>query len=167
MLSGVKALALVGFMAAGKSTVGRLAAERAGVAFHDLDEMIAISCGMPAADYLRSQGEPAFRQLESQLLPEALEPGSVASLGGGTPIDDNNWGLIRERALTVWLDAPLPALTERTDWSTRPMLDGRSPSAVLDLLESRLGRYQEADHRVDAAAPLDEVVEEVLRLWSR
>jgi shikimate kinase len=160
-----RALALVGFMASGKSTVGKLAAERAGVPFHDLDEMIAAHCGMPAADFLRTQGEPAFRSLEAQLLPEALEPGAVASLGGGTPIDDANWALIRERSHTVWLDAPLPELTARTDPAIRPMLDGRSPSGVLNLLESRLPRYRESDHRVDAAAPLEEVVEEVLRLW--
>jgi shikimate kinase len=159
------ALALAGFMASGKTTVGRLVADRAGAAHHDLDAIIEQGCGMPAATYLRTRGEPAFRSLEAELLPGALEPGSVVSLGGGTPVSDANWEIIQERALTVWLDASLAEVTTRTDPSSRPMLDGRGPECIRELFESRLARYAQCDYRVDAAQPLESVVEEVLRLW--
>lgn len=161
----MRALALVGFMGSGKSTVGRLVAERARATCRDLDAMIEDRCGMAIADLFRSRGEDAFRALESELLPLALEPGVVASLGGGAPLVEANWAMIRERAVTVWLDAPLPALQARAGAESRPLLDGRSPDEVRALFDSRLSRYREADHRVDATRPPQEVAEEVLALW--
>jgi shikimate kinase len=68
--------------------------------------------------------------------------------------------------MTVWLDAPLPELLARAaPRSARPLLDGRSDAEIAALLEARLPRYREADHRVRADRPLVEVVEEVYALW--
>jgi shikimate kinase len=162
-----RALALVGFMGCGKSTVGRLVAEQAGATCRDLDAMIEASCGMAIAELFRSQGEAAFRALEAELLPQALEPGGVAPLGGGTPMADANWEVIRERAVTVWLDAPLATLRARAEAESRPLLDRRSMDEVRALFDSRLSRYREADHRVDATRSPREVAEEVVQLWRR
>jgi shikimate kinase len=160
-------LALVGFMGSGKSTVGRLVAARAGVAYRELDSMIEERCGMPVAEIFASRGEGAFRALEADLLPRALEAGGVVSLGGGAVLPDGNWAMVRRRAQTVWLDAPLAVLLERADGEagTRPLLAGRSPAQVEALFEARLRRYSSADHRVDAARPAELVAEEVYRLW--
>jgi shikimate kinase len=164
----VRALALIGFMGSGKSTVARLVAERAGAPHRDLDRMIEERCGMPIAEIFATRGEAAFRALESELLPEALLPGAVVSIGGGAPLAEANWAVLRERALTVWLDAPLPELLARAGGGTdRPLLAGRSASEVERLLETRLPRYREANHRVRADRAADVVAEEVLELWRR
>ena len=155
-------------MGSGKSTVARLVAERAGAPHRDLDSMIEERCGMPTAEIFATRGEAAFRALESELLPEALLPGAVVSLGGGAPLADANWALLRERAITVWLDAPLAKLLARAGGGTdRPLLAGRSAAQVRRLLEARLPRYREADHRVRADRAAHVVAEEVLELWRR
>ena len=154
-------------MGSGKSTVAGLVALRAGAAHHDLDRMIEERCGMPIADIFATRGEAVFRALEAELLPEALLPGAVVSLGGGAPLAEANWALLSGRALTVWLDAPLPELLARARGAERPLLAGRSEPEVHRLLDDRLPRYREAHHRVKADRPADEVAEEVLQLWRR
>jgi shikimate kinase/membrane protein YdbS with pleckstrin-like domain len=160
-----RALALLGFMACGKTTVARLVAERTGLPFRDLDDAIVEVSGVTIPQLFRARGEAAFRQLEASLLSDVLEPGTVVALGGGTPIGDANWRAIRERAVTVWLDAPLDALLARADRDARPVLGGRTDAEVAALYQSRLGRYQEADYRVDALRAPDVVAEEVCSLW--
>jgi shikimate kinase len=164
-----RTLALLGFMGSGKSTVGRLVAERLQAPHRDLDAMIEESAGMTIGQLFADRGEAAFRALEAELLPVALEPGAVASLGGGTPLSELNWSLIRRRAFTVWLDAPLPVLLDRLgagQHRARPLFDGRSPDQLEGLLQARLGRYRAANRRVDARRSAEEVAMEVCRLWA-
>ena len=165
-MTAARALALVGFMASGKSTVGSLVAARTGAPYHDLDALIEARCGATIAELFAREGEAAFRDLEASLLPEVLEPGSVAALGGGAPLRDGSWTLIRERAVSVWLDAPLGELMARAGpGRDRPLLGGRGEAELRALLDARLPRYREADHRVDASRPPGEVATEVCRLW--
>lgn len=163
----MRALALLGFMGSGKTTVGTLVAARSGAPYRDLDAMIEERCGMTIAELFDREGESAFRDLEARVLPEALAPGCVVALGGGTPLRDANWALIRERAVTVWLEAPLPLLLSRasTREGDRPLLRHREEPELRALLESRLARYGEADHRVDGSGTAEAVAEEVCRLW--
>jgi shikimate kinase len=162
-----RALALLGFMGAGKSTVGQLVAERTGSQFRDLDELVTGFLGLPIPEIFGLYGEEGFRQIESQLLPTALAPGGVSALGGGTALGDENWALIRSLATTVWLDAPFEVLWARIATPEgRPLLSGRSEAQVAELLEVRRRRYAEADHRVDATQPLGQVVREVAAVWS-
>jgi shikimate kinase len=155
-------------MGSGKSTVGRLVAARAGVPHRDLDSLIERRCGMTVAEVFAQRGEAAFRALESEMLPEVLKPVAVVSLGGGAVLAEDNWKLIRERALTVWLDAPLPVLLHRagTSRGVRPLLDGRSDAEVQALLEARLPRYEAAERRIDASRSAGQVAEEVYALWA-
>jgi shikimate kinase len=166
-VTGARALALVGFMACGKSSIGALVAARSGAPFHDLDAMVETSCGTTIAELFARDGETAFRDLEARLLPGALEPGAVAALGGGTPLRDKSWAMIRERAVTVWLDVPIPTLMARAAPGalSRPLLGDRDETEVRGLLEARLSRYREADHRVDGRGTPEAVAEEVERLW--
>ena len=162
-----KTLALIGFMGSGKTVVGGLVAERAHVTFHDLDLMIEDRAGMAISDIFATRSEAAFRKIESELLPKALEPGAVAALGGGTPIDDGNWKLIRERAMTVYLQASFDTMWVRiSDYGERPLAASLPRPQLEKLLEVRRPRYEQADHTVDANRPLDVVATEVLRLWS-
>jgi shikimate kinase len=162
-----RGLALLGFMGCGKSTVGALVARRTGAPYHDLDAMIEERCGMTIAELFAREGETAFRDLETRVLPEALTPGAVVALGGGTPLRDDNWALIRERAVTVWLEAPLPLLMARASAAggDRPLLRGRDEAGLRALLASRATRYGEADHRLDGSGTPELVAREVCRLW--
>jgi shikimate kinase len=153
-------------MGAGKSTVGRLVAEAEGAPFRDLDDVIEMSVGMTIASFFERRGEAAFREVEARLLRDLVDPGVVLALGGGAAIDEASWRLVKESARTVWLDAPLDALLERSGGITRPLLRGRSRSEIEALLDARRRRYGEAAHRVDAGRPLSEVVAEVRRLWA-
>ena len=164
----MKALALIGFMGSGKSTVGRLVAERAGVPFRDLDRLIEQARGMTVAELWDAEGEPAFRRLEAEMLPDVLEPGAVASLGGGAPLSEANWRVIDELATSVFLDVPFDLLWRRIGKQThRPLIRTRSPGEVQALLESRRPLYARATFSVDAGRDAEQVAEEVLELWQR
>jgi shikimate kinase len=154
-------------MGCGKSVVGVLVAQRAGAPFHDLDFVIENEAGMSVSEIFATRGEAAFRAIESRLLPEILQPGTVVALGGGAPIDDANWRLIIERSTTVFLDCGFPMIWERIRGSTnRPLFASKSRAELEDLLTARRPRYMEAVHRVDGDRPADVVAAEVLQLWS-
>ena len=154
-------------MGSGKTVVGALVAERSHAMFHDLDLMIEDRAGMAIADIFATRSEAAFRKMEADLLPLALEPGAVVALGGGTQVLDDNWRLIKERATTVYLQASFDIMWVRiNDYGERPLAARLSRPQLEELLEERRPRYEEADHKVDANRPLDAVATEVLRLWS-
>ena len=154
-------------MGSGKSAIGVVAAHRAHVPFFDLDLMIEKEAHATISEIFASQGEAAFRSLESRLLPEALRSGAVAALGGGTVMDDANWKLIRERSMTVYLELSFDTIWERIGRSeTRPLIAGRERRDVADLFERRRPRYEQADHRVDANRLPGQVAADLLALWS-
>jgi shikimate kinase len=154
-------------MGSGKSVVGALVAYRAGAPFFDLDFMVESEAGMTVPDIFANRGEAAFRALESRLLPTALQTGAVTALGGGTPMDDANWRLVKERAVSVYLELPFETIWGRIGTGRgRPLIAGRPRQEVEVLFEQRRARYEEADHRVDADRPPDEIAGDVLSLWS-
>jgi shikimate kinase len=154
-------------MGSGKNRVGAIVAERSGAPFHDLDLMVEREAGMTIAEIFASKGEAGFRSLESRLLPAALEPGAVAALGGGAPIDDRNWIVITDRAETVFLDASFDVIWSRVGGAAnRPLAANRSRDELQALLEQRRPRYEQATHRVDADRTPELIAEEVLTLWS-
>jgi shikimate kinase len=154
-------------MGSGKSVVGALVADRTKAPFHDLDRMIEVEAGMLIPEIFATGGEAAFRELEMRVLPEALQPGSVVALGGGTLIDDSNFGLVAELSSTVYLEVPFATMWERIRKLTgRPLASGRSREEVESLFERRRPRYEQALHRVDGDRPPALVADEVIKLWS-
>jgi shikimate kinase len=154
-------------MGCGKSVVGVLVARRAGAPFHDLDFVIENEAGMSITEIFASKGEAAFREMESRLLPDLLQPGAVVALGGGAPIDEANWKVIVERATTVFIDCGFDVIWDRVkDTTNRPLLASKSRAELEALLAERRTRYMEAVHRVDGDRSEDEVAEEILKLWS-
>jgi shikimate kinase / 3-dehydroquinate synthase len=115
-------IVLVGFMAAGKSTLGAQAAERTGFAFHDIDESMELAIGDFAA-FFQERGEPAFRELEeAETLWSLVEsPPSVIALGGGAVTSTAVREGLRMRAITVWVDADVDTCWERAHGSGRPL----------------------------------------------
>jgi shikimate kinase/3-dehydroquinate synthase len=115
-------IALVGFMAAGKSTLGARAAELTGFAFHDLDESMEQAVG-DIGTFFREHGEPAFRELEeAETLWSLVEsPPSVIALGGGAVGSPAVREGLRMRAITVWVDVDVDVCWERAHGSHRPL----------------------------------------------
>jgi shikimate kinase len=154
-------------MGSGKSVVGSIVAKHTQAPFRDLDRMIEEEAGMPIAEIFATGGESAFRALEKRVLPQALEPGAVVALGGGTVIDDANWTLVAGSAATVYLDVPFATMWERIRKQTgRPLASGRSVEEVEALFERRRPRYEQALHRVDGDRAPGAVADEVIKLWS-
>src|SRR5256712_12692185 len=107
-------------MGSGKTLVGALVAERAHAKFFDLDHLVEHEAGMSIAEIFATSGEQAFRALERKVLPQALQTDSVVALGGGPVMDDDNWVLISERALTVYLEIPFESPWPRIRKVGRP-----------------------------------------------
>jgi len=138
---------LVGLMGVGKSTVGRRLAKRLGLPFVDSDAEIEGAAGRPAAEVFERYGESDFRDGERRLVARLIEGDlRVIATGGGAYVDPRTRKLLNERAITVWLDAPVDILTERTSRrDTRAQLRKGDPKAVLErLAEERRPSYEEA-----------------------
>src|SRR5437660_4263426 len=138
---------LVGLMGVGKSTVGRRLARRLGLAFVDSDAEIEGAAGFPAAEVFERFGERDFRDGERRLVARLVEGDiRVIATGGGAYVDPRTRQLLNERAITVWLDAPVEILAERTARrDTRPLLKNGDPMGTLErLAEERRPSYQEA-----------------------
>ena len=138
-------IALTGFMASGKTTFGRAAAERIGWRFVDLDAVIAERYGTPA-EIFAAHGEAAFRDIETQMLGEALcaEENTVLALGGGTVLRTENLQQIKARATLVWLDTSFDIILSELGNADRPILQGRTTEQIRALYDARRPLYAEA-----------------------
>ncbi len=149
---------LVGFMGAGKTSVGCRLAHIMGYAFVDLDVEIEKRAGKRVCDIFSHQGEPHFRRLEGEeLLRVSSLRRRVIALGGGTFCSTANREIIRRTGTSIWLDAPLEALLARLGRDElRPLL--ASQPEMEELFAARRLHYAEADIRVDAHGPSVEQV---------
>ncbi|HET9458577.1 MAG TPA: shikimate kinase [Sphingomicrobium sp.] len=144
-------IVLVGLMGAGKSTVGRRLARRLGLPFVDSDDAIEDAAGFSAAEVFERYGEADFRDGERRLVARLVEGEvRVIATGGGAYVDPRTRKLLNERAITVWLDAPVDILADRTGRrDTRPLLrNGDRKSTLERLAEQRGPAYAEAHIRV-------------------
>ncbi len=146
---------LVGFMASGKSTVGRHLARRMGWNFFDTDCEIESAERASIADLFERHGEAEFRRIESEILRQHvrwIERGrpTVLALGGGAFAQQANRDLIEDRGVAVWLDCPFETVQRRVQAQQggilRPL--ARDPEKFAALYESRRDVYQLADVRV-------------------
>jgi shikimate kinase len=138
---------LVGLMGVGKSTVGRRLAKRLGLPFVDSDAAIEDASGYSAAEVFERYGESDFRDGERRLVARLIEGDiRVIATGGGAYVDSRTRKLLNERAITVWLDAPVDILAERTSRrDTRAQLRNGDPKATLERLSAeRRPSYAEA-----------------------
>ena len=140
----MKRVYLVGFMGSGKSTVGRLVADRLGWEFVDLDETIEADVGRSVQEIFSESGERRFREIESDAL-RRVQEGSpcVVACGGGTYVDSKNRDFIDQSGIAVYLEASLEIIMERVDVDgTRPLFS--TPERTAELYQERLHTYRMA-----------------------
>ena len=158
---------LVGLMGAGKSTVGRRLARRLGLSFVDSDSEIEDAAGLSAGEVFRRFGERDFRDGERRVVARLADgPVRIIATGGGAFVDDGTRALLNAKCITVWLDAPVELLAERTARrpGTRPMLrDGDRAETLARLSDERRPAYAEAHIRIASEAVAHhEVVERIV-----
>ena len=158
---------LVGFMAAGKSTVARALAQRLRWRAEDVDELIEARERRPVAEIFQKHGEHHFRTAEREILKLLLPMRHVVvATGGGTFMDPDNRAAINMDGVSVWLDVPFEELLARIP------LDGRRPLAadrasMERLFAVRVAAYASASIRVDAGgAAAEDVAERIIECVS-
>ena len=158
-------VALIGFMGAGKSTIGEEVAERIGRAFVDVDRKIEANAGDTISEIFRSWGEAGFREIEEKMA--AAELGSreprVLALGGGALKSAATRRLLRERAPTVLVEIDVANAWERTRGGDRPL--AQDEEAFRRLYDERLPAYEEAADAVAHDADDAVLVEPMAVVW--
>jgi shikimate kinase len=137
-------LVLVGPMGVGKSTVGRLLAERLGVGYRDTDDDIVAEQGRTIAEIFVDEGEPVFRAIEKAAVHRALaEHDGVLALGGGSILDADTRALLAGQRV-VYLSMDVEEAVKRTGLNTaRPLLAVNPRKQWRELMEARRHLYEE------------------------
>ncbi len=144
---------LVGFMASGKTTIGRLLAEELGWSFADLDQDIENEQKAPIGDIFDTRGEGEFRRIEKEALSKRLrEVGHgkplVLALGGGAFCEESTQALLIANGVSIWLDCSFPRVCGRVEGTShRPL--ARDPEKFERLYEHRRAAYAKAEYRVE------------------
>jgi shikimate kinase len=154
---------LVGFMAAGKTTLAQALGRRLGWRAEDVDVLIETRERRSVAEIFAREGEPYFRSVERQVIWSLLPlRHAVVATGGGTFVDPENRAAISADGLSVWIDVPFDALLARIPADgRRPLANDRIQMAML--YETRRLAYQQAQLRLDASrARPEELVEQLI-----
>jgi shikimate kinase len=158
---------LVGAPGSGKTTVGRLVADKRGVGFRDTDADIEAAAGKTVSDIFIEDGEPRFRELEAAAVVAALDQhDGVLALGGGAIGNDNVRQRLRDERV-VFLDVGLAAASERVGFSqSRPLLVVNPRAELKRLMTERRPLYEEVATSVVATdnRAADDVAADVLAL---
>ena len=146
---------LVGFMGAGKTTLGSQVAERLALPFFDLDARIELDAGISIGEIFEAEGERGFRERETNMLRKLIAsgPDGVIATGGGAFTFEENRDIMNEAGVSVWLDVPIDEIVTRVarmDVAARPLW--RSEADVRALVERRKKYYRLANHHIELGA---------------
>lgn len=163
-------IVLIGFMGCGKTTIGRQLASRLDFGFTDTDALVEARIGESIPDYFASQGEPAFREVEHDVVAKVSSlANQVIATGGGAVLRDDNRELLSTSNVVVWLTARPDVVVARTERrrGVRPLLttDEDPLERVLRILAIRGPLYQSmADVIVDTSdRPVHRAVGDIVR----
>lgn len=161
---------LIGFMGAGKTSVGKLLAKKSGKAFLDTDEMIVKQMNLSINEIFSVYGEEYFRKLETNLLKALCDSAhnSVISVGGGTPVKEENRKYLKKLGSVVYLSITESTVIKRLKGdTTRPLLQGTKQEVkekVSTLLNSRKEKYEDAANYIVKVDRMnkEEIVEKIM-----
>lgn len=164
-------LYLVGFMGTGKTTVGRMAAQRLGFTLLDSDQEIERQQGRTITRIFAEDGEPAFRAMEREFIARG-HPGSrtVVACGGGLVVQPGMLELLKRKGVVICLHASIGTVLQRiSGHAHRPLFNGENPEARLrELYAQREPVYRQSGTLIlTDARPLADVVNHVLRAYRR
>lgn len=158
---------LVGMMGTGKSSIGRRLAAALHLPFVDADEAIEEAAQLSIAEIFERHGEALFRDGERRVIARLMDgERKVIATGGGAFVNPETRALILSKAITVWLDADIDTLVERTARKdTRPLLKSGDPREILTRLrDERRPAYAEAPiHITSGRGPQSRTVARVLK----
>lgn len=156
---------LCGFMGCGKSTVGSLLAQKAGMRFTDLDDYIEEKEQMSIPDIFAQKGEAYFREREAQAVKELSAENSVVACGGGTIINDNSARIARENGTVFFLDIPFETCYERIkDDAHRPLVANNTKEQLFEIFSRRHDIYlKNSSLTVNADSTPELICEDILK----
>jgi len=140
-------IVLIGLRGTGKTTVGRLLAEKLSLPFYDADVELEARAGRSIREIFETEGETRFRDLESEILQELLQRGpAVVAAGGGVVLRESNRQRMRAAQKVVWLTADVETLWQRLQgddatWGRRPNLIAGGRTEIEELLRQRESLY--------------------------
>lgn len=158
-------IALVGYMGAGKTHLGRALAAHLNLPFFDLDGVIGQICGCNQSDLMRRKGEVAFREAENKALKMVLGKRKfVLACGGGTPAYYNNMDVLTNAAKVIYLDCKIPTLTERLipEKMQRPLIEGIADNELEEFIAKHLFERRPFYERAHTRVTADELTVEEL-----
>ena len=147
-----KNLVLLGMMGVGKSTLGKIVAEKQDLKFFDTDSNIEKKFSMPISEIFKEKGEDFFRLKEKEEVLKSLKKSNcVIALGGGAFMNEVVRNKILKDSISVWLDVNLVTLNERTKWNKkRPLInETNSQSSINKLYAGRKNIYKLAKYKID------------------
>jgi len=171
-----RGLVLVGYRGTGKSSVGRILAERMGRPFVDADIQLELRAGRPIASIFAESGEAVFRDWEERIIQETTseDTGAILATGGGAVLRESNRNRLRDFGLVVWLQASPQVLATRLCANPKALADRPALTSagtlreIAEVLEARLPLYRAiADFEVEtegkSPARVAEMIEEIFR----
>jgi shikimate kinase len=170
MLDLYKPIILIGFMASGKTTIGKRLAEILGRNFVDTDVLIEEKEGLSISEIFKRYGEGYFRDIEEKTILTAIEDkNTVIATGGGCVTRERVRKALKDKGLVFWLKVSPEAVLSRTaDDNTRPLLEGDRETRVRFLLFQRESLYREtADYTIDATKSPEDIINEILGILER
>lgn len=167
MLDLCKPVILIGFMASGKTTIGKELARILNRDFVDIDELIEKKTKLSIREIFQIYGESFFRDIEEKAISEAIKDNNtVIATGGGCVLREKTRKLLKEKGLVFWLKIePEVVLARTNNDDTRPLLMGEKKKRVRELLTQREPLYRETAHyTLDATKSPEEIVSEILKI---
>ncbi len=165
-------IVLTGFMCTGKTSVGKLLAEKLNYQFVDTDDLIEARVGMKISQIFANYGEPYFRDVESEVVKEVAQKDNlVISTGGGVVLRKTNMDELRKNGIIINLTAKPQTIFNRlkSQPGIRPLLNKPDPlKEIINLLSQREEYYKNCDLRIETDnISVEEVVEQILNFIKR
>lgn len=165
----MKSIYITGYMGAGKTTVGKVLAEKTGLPVYDTDEEIIKAEQRPIADIFARDGEAHFRKLEREMLAALPAEDCIITTGGGIILMEENRRLMQKQGWWVFLECSLEEIADRLkDDETRPLLSGSRKKELASIYASRLPYYREAGITIQTSGITpEETAYEIIRQISQ